>query len=113
MRKIARFFASAAAIAGFAISGVNSTALAQDAPYIGTAWKGSTPEAEGLDPAPLLALDSAVRAGAFDNVDRLVVVRNGKLVMSERFPRDYRQISSTFDMRPHQFNYQHPDWHPY
>ena len=76
-------------------------------------WERSTPVAEGLDPGPLGELDSQVRAGGFDNVDRLVVIRNGKLVMSERYPRDYESISSGFDMRPHQFNYQHPDWHPF
>jgi CubicO group peptidase (beta-lactamase class C family) len=101
------------AVFGIAATGINSPAHAQDAQRPGAGWERSTPEAEDLNPAPLLALDSAVRAGAFDNVDRLVVVRNGKLVVSERYPRDYRQLSSTFDMRPHQFNYQHPDWHPY
>ena len=103
----------AIAVGGVAASGVGSAANAQDVPRIGAEWERSNLEAEGLDPAPLLALDSAVQAGEFDNVDRLVVVRNGKLVMSERYPRDYREISASFDMRPHQFNYQHPDWHPF
>jgi CubicO group peptidase (beta-lactamase class C family) len=104
--RTSKLLAIFAVFVGIAASGVDSPAVAQD-------WARSTPEAEGLDPTPLVALDSAVRAGEFDNVDRLVVVRNGKLVVSERYPRDYRQISSGFDMRPHQYNYQHPDWHPY
>ncbi|MCL7989635.1 MAG: beta-lactamase family protein, partial [marine benthic group bacterium] len=83
------------------------------APAFGQTWESATFEAVGLDPAPLVALDSAIRAGRFDNVDRLVVVRDGKLVFSERYPRNYDSISSGFDMRPHQFNYQHPDWHPF
>jgi CubicO group peptidase (beta-lactamase class C family) len=103
----------AIASGGVAAAGLSSAANAQDVPRIGAQWERSSLEAEGLDPAPLLALDSAVQAGEFDNVDRLVVVRNGKLVMSERYPRDYREISASFDMRPHQFNYQHPDWHPF
>jgi CubicO group peptidase (beta-lactamase class C family) len=98
---------------GLVVTGLESAALAQDVPRIGAEWDRSSPAAEGLDPAPLLALDSAVKAGDFNNVDRLVVVRNGKLVMSERYPRDYVEISADFDMRPHQYNYQHPDWHPY
>lgn len=105
MRHIIRFLAFAA-VATVAGSTAGSTAYAQD-------WQRSSPETEGLDPVPLLALDSAIRAGDFDNVDRLVVIRNGQLVLSETYPLDYRQISSGFDMRPHQFNYQHPDWHPY
>ncbi len=106
MRHTARFFAFAAALVAVAGSGAGSAAVAQE-------WERATPGDEGLDPAPLLALDSAIRAGEFDNVDRLVVIRNGRLVLSESYPLDYRQISSGFDMRPHQFNYQHPDWHPY
>ncbi len=83
------------------------------APAVGQTWERASLEAVGLDPAPLLALDSAIRAGRFDNVDRMVVVRDGKLVFSERYPRDYDSISAEFDLRPHQFNYQHPDWHPF
>jgi len=101
-----RIFVLAAALGSPSVSGAGSAAHAQE-------WVRSSPEAEGLDPAPLLALDSAVKSGEFDNVDRLVVVRNGKLVLSQSYDVDYRQISSGFDMRPHQFNYQHPDWHPY
>ena len=86
---------------------------ATGSPTAAQEWARSTPAAEGMDPEPLRDLDRQVRAGAFDNVDRLVVLRNGKLVMSERYPRDYRSISAGFDMRPHQFNYQHPDWHPF
>ena len=93
-------------ILALAVCGTGSPAAAQE-------WARSTPAAEGMDPEPLRELDREVRAGGFDNVDRLVVVRNGKLVMSERYPRDYASISAGFDMRPHQFNYQHPDWHPF
>jgi len=93
-------------ILALAVCGTGSPAAAQE-------WARSTPAAEGMDPEPLRELDRQVRAGGFDNVDRLVVVRNGKLVMSERYPRDYASISAGFDMRPHQFNYQHPDWHPF
>ena len=93
-------------ILALAVCGTAASAAAQE-------WTRSTPAAEGMDPGPLQELDRQVRAGGLDNVDRLVVVRNGKLVMSERYPRDYASISAGFDMRPHQFNYQHPDWHPY
>lgn len=86
---------------------------ATGSPAAAQEWVRSTPAAEGMNPEPLRELDRAVRAGEYDNVDRLVVIRNGRLVMSERYARDYASISTGFDMRPHQFNYQHPDWHPY
>ncbi|MGW8284073.1 MAG: serine hydrolase domain-containing protein, partial [Gemmatimonadota bacterium] len=106
VRYSTRIFVLAASLGSVAVSGAGSVARAQE-------WVRSSPETEGLDPAPLLALDSAVKSGTFGNVDRLVVIRNGKLVLSESYPLDYRRISAGFDMRPHQFNYQHPDWHPY
>ena len=103
----ARDLASATIVAaGLTLSALGSPAVAQT-------WQRTSFEAAGLDASPLLALDSAVRAGEFDNVDRLVVVRDGMLLFSERYARNYDSISSGFDMRPHQFNYQHPDWHPF
>jgi CubicO group peptidase (beta-lactamase class C family) len=56
----------------------------------------------------------------------MVVVHNGYLVVSERYDNDYRTISRGFegalgcgegtcgdDSELHEFNYYHPDWHPY
>src|SRR5512147_3091360 len=59
----------------------------------GSAWPRSTPEKEGLLSAPLTALVDSIKSGRHGNVDRLVVVKNGKLVLSERFTRDYHEIS--------------------
>ena len=89
-------------------------------------WALSSPEEQGLDPAPLVALHDSIIAGGFGDIDRMVVVRNGYIVMSERFPRDYRAISRGLrgplgcgvdacedSTELHQFNYLHPDFHPY
>ena len=100
---------------------------AQTAPSPTRDWPRSTPEQQGLDAAPLNQLAERARSGAFGNVDRLVVVRNGYLVLNERFPRDYREISrgkatpigcgidacTDSAKQMHQFNYLHPNWHPY
>lgn len=102
-------------------------AAAQPAPWPTDGWAGSTPEAQGLDGAPLAALDSAIQAGTYGYVDRLVVVRNGWLVVDARYENDYEAIS-----RGHQsalgcgagtcadaaaeadpYNYLHPSTHPF
>jgi hypothetical protein len=90
------------------------------------AWPVSTPEKEGIAGAPLNALVDSIRIGKYGNVDKLVVVRNGKLVLSERFARDYNEISRgkrtaigcgvdacTDSTELHEFNYLHPTWHPF
>lgn len=89
-------------------------------------WKRSTPADQSLAAAPINDLIGRIRAGNFGNVDRLVIVRNGDLVVSETFERDYGAISrgrksaigcgvdacaNPSDV--HAFNYLHPDWHPY
>ena len=90
------------------------------------AWPRSEPQAQQLDPQPLQQLVSRIRANEFGQVDRLLVVRNGQLVIDERFPRDYRVISTgkssgigcgidacTDSARAHHYNYLHPDYHPW
>jgi CubicO group peptidase (beta-lactamase class C family) len=111
-----------AALAG----GTATQCSAQQAPWPTHGWSVSSPEAQGLDSAPLAALTREIEAGAYGNVDRLVVVRNGYLVASKRWERDYRTISRGFadalgcgagtcpdTTAVHQYNYYHPDHHPY
>jgi len=85
----------------------------QTASWPTNGWPRATPAAQGLDPAPLDRLHQEIAAGKFGNIDRLVVVRNGHLVVSERYARDYRSLGRGRDTASHQFNYYHPDWHPY
>jgi CubicO group peptidase (beta-lactamase class C family) len=75
--------------------------------------------------APLDAFDREIKAGAFGYVDRLVVVKGGRAIFDGRYAQDYREISRgrvsaigcgdgcTDKTWMHEFNYFHPDWHPY
>jgi hypothetical protein len=95
-------------------------------PVVGQTWPKSSAVAESLVAAPIEQLVDRVRSGTYGNIDRLVVIRNGRLITDERFARDYKAISRGkqspigcgFESCPdssrlHQFNYLHPDWHPY
>ena len=97
----------------------SAPAVAQ-APWPTEAWAPSTPGAQGMDIAPLEELDRKIQDGRYGNVDRLVVVLNGYLVMSRRYPNDYRMISTEYwagqvapDTVSRPFNYQHRDHHPW
>jgi CubicO group peptidase (beta-lactamase class C family) len=96
------------------------------APWPTEGWEQSSPEAEGLDGGPFVELDREVREGTYGYVNRLVVVRRGRLVVSERYENDYREISRghsgilgcgydtcTDGQALHDYNYFHPDFHPY
>jgi CubicO group peptidase (beta-lactamase class C family) len=88
-------------------------------------WPTATPDSQGLSAAPFAALDKEIRDGVYGNVDRVFVVRRGQAIFSQRYARDYREISRgrvgplgcgegcTDASRMHEFNYFHPNWHPY
>lgn len=90
-----------------------AAAGAQQRPWPTRGWPTSSPKAQELDGSSLVALHRAIESGDYGYIDRLLVVRNGYLVMNERYEHDYRQISQGRDTAAHQYNYSHPDWHPY
>ncbi len=106
-------------IVGLAVAQIGSAAVfAQDQPdqqipWPTESWQTSTPAAAGLNPAPLATLHERIASGDFGFVDRMFVVRGGKAVVNERYERDYKTASAGRDLTPHQYNYSHPDWHPY
>jgi hypothetical protein len=89
-------------------------------------WPQSTLADLGANARPIDALIARVRAGAFGNVDRMVVILDGQLVVNETFDRDYHELSRgrtgvlgcgadacTDDAQLHAYNYLHPDFHPW
>ncbi|MBO6574414.1 MAG: serine hydrolase [Rhodothermales bacterium] len=99
--------------------------LAAAAPAISQPWPAGTPASEGLDPIALETLDLRIKAGDFGFVNRVVVMRNGLLVFNATYPQDFEAISAGRENAigcgygcqdpswDHQFNYLHPDWHPF
>ena len=108
------------------IAGADALPGAQQAPvFPGTAWETATPESQGLTSAPFDALDEVIRKDVYGYVDHLVVVRGGRAVVNRQYARDYRTVSRgrtsaigcgegcTDASKMHEFNYFHPNWHPY
>ena len=89
------------------------SAAAQEPVWPGATWQLSTPAEQGLDGAPLVQLTVDIGSGRYGHVDRIVVVRHGFKVLDERYTNDYVTISAGRDLEPHQYNYNHPDWHPF
>jgi CubicO group peptidase (beta-lactamase class C family) len=88
-------------------------------------WATATPESQGLSSATFTALDRDIAAGVYGHIDRMLVIRHGRLVVDARYARNYREISRgrsgplgcgegcTDPAAMHEFNYYHPSWHPY
>jgi len=112
--------------AALVLSAGIASALAGQAPQPAGNWPAATAESQALDPAPLVEFIGRARGGTYGNTDRVVVIRNGRLIVNERFPRDYREVSRGKESpigcgidackdstRLDHYNYLHPNWHPW
>ena len=79
----------------------------------GVEWTRSTPEAEGIDPGAIDSLVADIGAGAYGLIDAFLLIRNGRVVADHRWTQNYDSVMALFDTTNHQYNYDHPAWHPY
>jgi CubicO group peptidase (beta-lactamase class C family) len=92
----------------------SSSGLAQsEAGWPTRGWKRSTPEAQGVDVAPLAALDAEFEAGEHGYIDSMLVIRNGFIVYEKSYRNDYDKLFEGRDSKRWQYNYYDPEWHPY
>jgi CubicO group peptidase (beta-lactamase class C family) len=85
-------------------------------------WPSARPADVGINVAVLDSIDREIKAGQYGNVDRVVVIRRGRLVWDKTYPRDYRAIYDSLarvksPLNAHDatgpYNYYNPWWHPY
>ncbi len=76
-------------------------------------WEISDPESEGIDPQALDSIHQDIVGGRYGLIDHFLVIRNSKIVFDHHYMQDYETISKKYDTTNHQYNYDHPSWHPY
>ena len=106
-----------------AFAATSSACRAPDAPsqqpatqWPGAQWPVSTPEAEGLDPAAIDSLLADIDAGRYGLIDHFLLVRHGRVVADRRWDHAERYaelLAAQEDTTAHQYNYDHPAWHPF
>lgn len=80
------------------------------------AWPVSTPAAEGVDPAAVDSLLADIDAGRYGLIDHFLLIRNGRVVADRHWdhgPRYAELLAAQDDTTNHQYNYDHPAWHPF
>ncbi len=102
------------------LASLPATALAQR-PKPSNAWPTATPAAVGVNGKVLDSLDAEIGRGDYGYVDRMVVIRSGKLVYDRHYTRNYDSIYADSARIPNAlnsgdmtgpFNYFNPWWHP-
>jgi CubicO group peptidase (beta-lactamase class C family) len=79
-------------------------------------WPVSTPAAEGIDPVAIEALVADIDAGRYGLIDHFLLIRNGRVVADHHWDQHdtYVQLlAAQDDTVDHQYNYDHPAWHPF
>ena len=102
------------------LSMVPASASAQR-PKPSSAWPISTPAATGVNGRVLDSLDSEIGRGDYGNVDRMLIIRSGKVIFDRRYSHDYDSIYADSARTPNPlnagditgpYNYFNPWWHP-
>ncbi|MEM8486634.1 MAG: serine hydrolase [Bacteroidota bacterium] len=102
-------------VASVALSCTSNQAAPAEAAYTwpDENWPVSTPEAEGVDAAAIEALQTDIAAGKYGLIDHFLLIRHGKVIADHHYTQDYESIAAEYDTTNHQYNYDHPAWHPY
>lgn len=85
-------------------------------------WPVATPQAVGLNPKVLDSLDAEITSGRYGYVDRMLVIRRGRLVYDRSYRHDYDRAyadsaRTAGPLNAHDltspYNYYSAWWHPY
>jgi CubicO group peptidase (beta-lactamase class C family) len=79
----------------------------------GEAWPIAAPADVGIDPSAIESLVADIEAGTYGLIDHFTLIRHGRMVADYHFDQNYDSIGAAYDTTNHQYNYDHPDWHPY
>ncbi|HMV31748.1 MAG TPA: serine hydrolase [Gemmatimonadales bacterium] len=109
------------ALAGVCLALAAGTASAQQAAP-GRDWPTATPARVGLNAAVLDSIHAEISAGRYGLVDRMLVIRHGKVAYDRSYVQDYdaaygdsaRTTNALNALDPASpYNYFNPWWHPY
>jgi CubicO group peptidase (beta-lactamase class C family) len=97
-------------------------AAAQTATWPTKQWPTTTPQAAGLNAAVLDSIDAEITAGRYGYVDRMLVIRRGRVAYDKSYRHDYDRAygdsaRARSPLNAHDltgpYNYYAPWWHPY
>ena len=63
--------------------------------------------------AEVSAIDEEISQGSYGYIDHFLVIHRGDTLIDKSYSQDYSQIMYDYDTTDHQYNYDHPDWHPF
>lgn len=59
------------------------------------------------------SINMEINNGEYGLIDRFMVIHDEELIADFKYEQDYESIAQNYDTINHQYNYNHPNWHPY
>lgn len=59
------------------------------------------------------SVNQEINNGEYGFIDRFMVIKNEEVLADFKYNYDYESIAKKYDTTNHQYNYNHPNWHPY
>jgi len=59
------------------------------------------------------SINQEIKNGEYGMIDRFIVMQNEELLADFKYRQDYESIAQKYDTTEYQYNYNHPNWHPY
>jgi CubicO group peptidase (beta-lactamase class C family) len=59
------------------------------------------------------SINLEINNGSYGLIDRFMVIQNDEILADFKYVQDYETIAKKYDTTDHQYNYNHPNWHPY
>ncbi|WP_340114060.1 serine hydrolase domain-containing protein [Maribellus mangrovi] len=59
------------------------------------------------------SINREIKNGEYGMIDRFMVIQNEVLLADIKYKQDYDSIAQNYDTTDFQYNYNHPNWHPY
>ena len=110
-------------IAALCLTVAVTTVASAQATWPTKGWPVATPRAVGLNSSVLDSLDAEIASGRYGNVDRMLVIRRGRVAFDRSYAHDYDRIyadsmhATGGALNAHDetgpYNYYNPWWHPY
>ena len=104
------------------VTGLAAAPATAQSPSPTKGWATATPQAVGLNAAVLDSIDAEITAGRYGFVDRMLVIRRGRIAFDRSYRHDYDRIYGDSarvrsPLNAHDegspYNYYAPWWHPY
>ena len=114
MQPIVRRLSSLPVLGSFLLSACAIQAKGSSWP--GEEWAVSTPEAEGVDPGAIDSLLADISRGRYGLIDHFLLIRHGRVIADRSWDHGAKYadlLAQQDDTTNHQYNYDHPAWHPY